>query len=311
MSLSVVIPLYNKAEYIEETLASLGRQTRLPDEVIVVDDASTDGSAERAGVALSRLRAIGVRRVELLRQSDNAGPSTARNRGLERATGRVLAFLDADDCWRADCGARILDSMRDHALDLLVLGYDSLPSGERFPSADLLRRETIAAGGDLHLLPRLTTTAGDPSFFMGRASNVAVRRGVIGHERFVDGRHVNENIDFWYRIAKRIGRRNAGVDRPVAGLLAVPMIQYRILPDSLSHRRFSDWRHLQIPPSLERFRYSDDADDRRLCHLLGRRWLDFAMTSLSDPSACAAFCAAHGALLTHYGIGLPKMREVA
>ncbi len=311
MSLSVIIPLYNKEDYIEETLGSLARQTRLPDQVIVVDDASTDRGADRAAAGLSRLTAAGVAHVELLRSGANAGPSAARNRGLGQATGEILAFLDADDCWRRDCCARILDCMHDHALDLLVLGYDSIPGGERFPNPDILGENTLAVAEDLHLLPHLTRIAGHPGFFMGRASNVAVRRRVIGEDRFVEGRHVNENIDFWYRIAKRVANRPADAAAPVAGLLASPMIQYRILPDSLSHRRISDWRHLQVPPTLERYRHSDDADDRRLCGMLGRRWLDFVLSSLPDAAQRAAFSEAHGGLLAHYGIHLPKTREVA
>lgn len=311
MSISIVIPLFNKQGYIEETLTSLARQTRLPDQVIVVDDASTDASAARAAAGLSRLAATGVTQVELLCQQGNAGPSAARNHGMMRATGEVLAFLDADDCWRAEACDRILTAISGHALDVLVLGYDSMPPGERFPNADILGEAIPAKDGDLHLLPRLTRMAGHPGFFMGRASNVAVRRRVIGDERFAEGCHVNENIDFWYRIAKRIAGRDADGTRPVAGLLAAPLIHYRILPDSLSHRRCGDWRHLQVPPSLERFRHSDDADDRRLCGMLGRRWLAFAMASLTDAAGRAAFCDAHGGLLAHYGIDLPKMREVA
>lgn len=311
MSLTVIIPLYNKENYIEETLASLAQQTRVPDQVIVVDDASTDASAARAAAGLWRLTADGVMQVELLRQPANAGPSAARNRGLERATGDIVAFLDADDCWRADCCARIQQSIADHALDLLVLGYASMPPGERFPHADILGELAVAVGDDLYLLPHLTRTAGHPGFFMGRASNVAVRRRVIGAERFAEGCHVNENIDFWYRVARRIGSGQADGAAAAAGLLAPPMIQYRILPDSLSHRRTSDWRQLQVPPSLQRYRHSEDADDRRLCRLQGQRWLDFAMSSLPDTAQRAAFCQAHGPLLAHYGIALPEMRDVA
>lgn len=311
MRLTVIIPLYNKEDFIEETLESLARQTRVPDQVIVVDDASTDASAARAAAGLWRLTASGVMQVELLRQPVNAGPSAARNRGLELATGDIVAFLDADDCWRADCGARIRHCIGDHALDLLVLGYASMPPGERFPHADILGELAVAVGDDLYLLPHLTRTAGHPGFFMGRASNVAARRRVIGAERFAEGCHVNENIDFWYRIARRIGSRQAD-GAAAAGLLAPAMIQYRILPDSLSHRSTGDWRQLQVPPSLERYRHSRDGDDRALCRLQGRRWLDFAMSSLPDTAQRAAFCQAHGPLLALYGIELPEeMRDVA
>jgi glycosyltransferase involved in cell wall biosynthesis len=221
MSLSVIIPLYNRAEYVEEALASLARQTHLPDEVIVVDDASTDGGAARAQVGLDRLAQAGVARTELLRLSVNGGPSAARNRGLERAGGTVLAFLDADDRWREDCCSEILRCMYVHALDLLVLGFDADPSGDHFPDMRALRDETAPLDGALHRLPRVTTSASHMDFFMGRASNVAARRSAIGDERFAEGRHVNENIDFWYRVAKGIARR-AGLGGP-AGRAGDPL----------------------------------------------------------------------------------------
>ncbi|TWB25073.1 glycosyltransferase family 2 protein [Nitrospirillum bahiense] len=309
MSLSVVIPLYNKEDYIEEALASLARQTHLPHEVIVVDDASTDDGAARAESGLRRLAQRGVARTELLRLPVNGGPSAARNRGLERAAGTVLAFLDADDRWRDDCCSEILRCMQGHALELLVLGFDAPSHGDYFPDMDALRDEVVPLEGALHRLPRVTASASHLDFFMGRASNVAVRRGAIGEERFVEGRHVNENIDFWYRVAKSIVK-GGGATVPV-GLLAEPVIRYRILPDSLSHRRCQDWRQLQIPPSLERFRHSDDADDRRLCRTLGRRWLTFAMESLPDQAQRDAFCGAHGALLTHFDIDLPLLWRAA
>ncbi|MDE1145811.1 MAG: glycosyltransferase family 2 protein [Azospirillaceae bacterium] len=311
MSLSVVIPLYNRQDYIGEALASLARQTHLPFEVIVVDDASTDDSAARAEAGLLRLAQAGVARTDLLRLPVNGGPSAARNRGLKRAGGTVLAFLDADDRWREDSCSEILRCMHAHTLDLLVLGFETAPDGEYFPDMAALGAEAVPLDGALHHLPRVTATASHPDFFMGRASNVAARRSAIGEECFAEGRHVNENIDFWYRVAKRVVRRAGAPAMAPVGLLAEPLIRYRILPDSLSHRRCGDWRQLQVPPSLERFRHSFDADDRRLCHTLGRRWLAYALESLPDDAQRDAFRAAHGTLLAHFDIDLPLLGRAA
>ena len=88
--LSVVIPNYNRATLIGETLDNVLAQTRPPDEVIVVDDGSTDNSVaiiERYG-----------KRVTLIRQA-NAGPGAARNRGLAAARGELIQFMDSDDLW--------------------------------------------------------------------------------------------------------------------------------------------------------------------------------------------------------------------
>ncbi|MDC7784291.1 glycosyltransferase family A protein [Rhodoplanes sp. TEM] len=93
MRISTVVPLYNAAPFVGEALDSILAQTRPIDEIVVVDDGSTDGGAD--------LVARHVPAVRLLRQ-DNAGPGAAVNRGIAAATGDVLAFLDADDLWLPD-----------------------------------------------------------------------------------------------------------------------------------------------------------------------------------------------------------------
>lgn len=92
--ISVVIPLYNKAQHIAETLSSVLAQSVRPREIIVVDDGSTDGGAH----VVRQFESVGVR---LITQT-NQGVSAARNRGLEEATGDYVAFIDADDLWLPD-----------------------------------------------------------------------------------------------------------------------------------------------------------------------------------------------------------------
>ena len=95
--ISVVIPLYNKSQSIRQTLDSVLAQTYTNYEIIVVDDGSTDGSADVAEAFLqaSRLSPFAFR---LIRKS-NGGVSSARNRGIQEAKYRYIAFLDADDYW--------------------------------------------------------------------------------------------------------------------------------------------------------------------------------------------------------------------
>ena len=87
---SVVVPTYNRAELTEEAIESVLCQTTTVHEIIVVDDGSTDSTCEL-------VRSYGDR-VILLRH-DRRGPAAARNRGLARATGDWIAFLDSDDVW--------------------------------------------------------------------------------------------------------------------------------------------------------------------------------------------------------------------
>lgn len=92
--ISVVIPLYNKAAEIEATLRSVLCQTLPPREIIVVDDGSTDGSAEI-------VERVAPSAVTLVRQA-NGGVSAARNRAMRIASGRWVALLDGDDLWCPD-----------------------------------------------------------------------------------------------------------------------------------------------------------------------------------------------------------------
>lgn len=88
--LSVIIPVFNGSDTLQSAIASILRQDGADLEIIVVDDGSTDASADTA-VACSQ-------HITCVRQV-NQGPAAARNRGLRLARGEFISFLDADDCW--------------------------------------------------------------------------------------------------------------------------------------------------------------------------------------------------------------------
>lgn len=90
-AVSIIIPLYNVERYIAESIDSLKAQTFGEIQVVIVDDGSTDGSY---GAALD---AIGEDSRFLLVRQENAGPATARNRGIAESVGEYLMFMDADD----------------------------------------------------------------------------------------------------------------------------------------------------------------------------------------------------------------------
>lgn len=88
---SIVIPLYNKAQYIQKAIQCILNQTFQTFEIIIVDDGSTDDSTQV-------VKTFNDRRISLVHQR-NSGVSTARNRGVELAKYDYIAFLDADDWW--------------------------------------------------------------------------------------------------------------------------------------------------------------------------------------------------------------------
>lgn len=295
---AVVIPLHDKRDYIADTLASLAGQEQPPDQLIVVDDASTDDSLAVARAALAtHAHALRDCAIEVLALPRNVGPGAARNAGLARARGDIVSFLDADDRYRPDALRAIGERMRTHALELAVLGFDSDPAGERFPEPGTLDAELQALADDTLLLPTPLRTAGHPAFLMGRASNVAVRRRWLDGLGYHTAARLNEGVDFWYRALKAIV---AGGGR--IGLIAAPLIRFRIVADSLSHRPPEDWRALHPPPSVLRYADSDDGDDRRLASMLAARWREHAMAALADDAQRRAFLAHHAALFARVGV---------
>lgn len=94
MKVSIILPTYNRAAHIKRAMNSVIGQTRQPDELLVVDDGSTDATAEiieRTG----RKAPFPIRYI----RRDNRGAAAARNVGIEHARGDILAFLDSDDWW--------------------------------------------------------------------------------------------------------------------------------------------------------------------------------------------------------------------
>ncbi|ADL35307.1 glycosyl transferase GT2 family [Butyrivibrio proteoclasticus B316] len=95
---SIIVPVYNAVKYIETTIDMVSRQTYKDWELILIDDASTDGSAD----LIEKIVASQGKRVRLIRKSVNEGAAAARNTGIDASAGRYIAFLDADDVWMPD-----------------------------------------------------------------------------------------------------------------------------------------------------------------------------------------------------------------
>ncbi len=91
--MSVIIPSYNSASFLEDAVKNVLQQGIQPLEILIVDDGSSDDTAAVAAKLSGPIHYI---------YQENSGPSAARNRGLELACGNIIGFLDADDLWAED-----------------------------------------------------------------------------------------------------------------------------------------------------------------------------------------------------------------
>lgn len=116
--ISVIVPVYNVAPYLEECFASLLVQTYAPFEVVVVEDGSTDGSREMVQEFARR-----DERVRVVEHARNRGLAAARNTGIEAACGELFAFIDSDDYVAPDYLERLHKNLVAHAVDISACGY--------------------------------------------------------------------------------------------------------------------------------------------------------------------------------------------
>jgi glycosyltransferase involved in cell wall biosynthesis len=199
----VVVPAHDAAPWLDECLGSVLAQTHAPSQVVVVNDGSTDSTPE----VLARYRP----RIEVIDQP-NSGIGKARNRGLERATGTYVAFLDADDAWHPEkLALQVAHAEANPDLAVVYADAEEFDAAgtvhrsffEHFPS--LRRPEAIFEGIVRLAVPLTTTSLVRRDFLVRHALSFPEPRDISGVE----------DVGFFLEIADR-GGRFGFVDRPLA-----------------------------------------------------------------------------------------------
>lgn len=118
--ISIIVPVYNAEKYILETIGCIRNQTYTNWELLLIDDGSTDGSRQ---VVEELLEKEPDGRIRLL-VKENTGAAQTRNTGLKEATGRYIAYLDADDLWQKEKLEKQLAFMRKREAAFSFTGYE-------------------------------------------------------------------------------------------------------------------------------------------------------------------------------------------
>jgi glycosyltransferase involved in cell wall biosynthesis len=196
---SVVVPTHDREALLRQTLGSILRQRGVDFEVIVVDDGSSDGTAEAVA-------GLDDPRVRLVRHARPLGVAAARNRGVAEAAGTWLAFCDDDDLWAPDKLARQLEAARHTGASWVYTGEVHIDAGRR-----------VVGGSPPPPPQQLVERLARRNVVPGGCSGVVLRRAALGDREAFDGRRYRHfaDWDLWLRLAR--GGPPAGVLRPLVG----------------------------------------------------------------------------------------------
>lgn len=228
---SVVMPTYNCAAFIEESIRSVQAQTHAAWELVIVDDCSTDDTADVVG----RIAAEDPRVCYHVLES-NSGAAVARTRGMELATGQYIAFLDSDDLWRPEKLDRQIAFLNRTGGTIVCTAYDQIDEGGQ-PMGRVLSPKKRADYNDV----LLTCPIGN--------STVLFDAGRLG--KFVVPNIRKRNDDaLWLQMLKK--------EKYILGMPDV-LMSYRVRANSISANKLSliryhwtlyrDIEHLSVPRS--------------------------------------------------------------
>lgn len=197
---SVVIPAYNAAPFIGETIASVMAQTNPPERIIVVDDGSTDDLS----TALAGLTAP----LTLIRQ-ENSGPGSATTRGSALVETEYLATLDADDLWLPDKIEQQFAALLDSNIDMVFTRMDTFGKGIGAANANdaqsgwsrstlLMRREAFQRIGPIEDMPGYR---GEMVEWIARARALGI--GIVMLDTALARRRVHEGSLSWGRTTEQ------------------------------------------------------------------------------------------------------------
>ncbi len=214
--ITAIIPLYNGRDFIREALESILSQTLPPDEIIVVDDGSTDDGAD---IVLEMIKTHPIR---LLRKP-NGGQSSARNTGVKHAHGDLIALLDQDDIWYPHHLATLVEPFAESRPTALGWSYSNLDRIDH--DGSMLIKSFIGATGTSHPKTNLMQCLGEDMYVLPSASLISRKafQEIGGFDETLSG---YEDDDLFLRLF-RAGYENVYIDTPLS--------KWRIYPTSTSY----------------------------------------------------------------------------
>lgn len=207
---SIITPVYNAEEFIVQTIESVQAQTYSDWELLLIDDCSTDSSAE-----LIKSFTDNDNRIRYVKLNKNSGAAVTRNTGLAMAKGRYIAFLDSDDIWKPDKIERQLKLMKQKKTPFSYTAIEMIDENSNLIKGKRRVKETCEYKYLLHNTIIAT-------------SSVIIDRNVLGDFR-MPLRRGGQDYATWLSLLRN-GTVACGIDEA--------LVKYRVASGSLSSNKF-------------------------------------------------------------------------
>jgi teichuronic acid biosynthesis glycosyltransferase TuaG len=208
---SVITPTYNSEFFISETIDSVRSQTYTNWELIIVDDASSDKTVE-----ILKKYAASDERIKYHILETNSGAAIARNTAIEKASGSFIAFLDADDLWKAEKLTKQISFMETENIEVC------------FSSYELMDEEGTSLGKMIKALPKVNYAKMLKSNYVGNLTGIynAEKLGKV----YMPNIRKRQDWALWLTLIKKVG---------YAYSIAEPLAKYRVRDDSISSNKLN------------------------------------------------------------------------
>ena len=207
---SIVTPVYNAEKFIKETIDSVISQTYKNWEMILVDDCSSDSSAEIIDEYVKS-----DSRIKYMKNAENSGAAVSRNTGIEAANGQYIAFVDSDDVWESEKLEKQLEFMKENRYGFTFTSYRYVMEDGSVTDKTARAIEKINYNGLLK-----NTVIG--------CSTVVIDKKITGDFRMPLLRR-GQDTATWLQILKKID---------YAYGLDIPLVKYRKVSNSISSNKF-------------------------------------------------------------------------
>lgn len=206
---SIITPTYNSAKYIAATINSVQQQTHTNWEMIIVDDGSND---ETEAIVLSICKEDS--RIQFYKLNKNSGPAIARNFAIDKAKGKYITFLDADDIWFANFIENSIKAIHKTGVPFVFSSYKRSNENLEFVYSDFIVPEKVSYTDILKSNSISCLTA-------------FINVDLLG-KKYMPIIHKRQDMGLWLQYLKEI---------PYAYGIAEPQAIYRIRENSLSRKK--------------------------------------------------------------------------